>query len=208
MTFATLTAFAADKIVTVVTEYDVENLSTTNIEVKATVSGVAAGDEITYYVAKGDDIVYIDQKTAEGASVEFTFNAAQGDVLASSAKNGSDKGYTFPTFKFAEGVNFQTNGTATANEVQANWAKPVAEAGLVLEEGEAALTGGYVFQGKLSGQVEKEYGVQIILGENTYRFPAKGCDENGVYVVVIDGFDDTVPAVKSAIESATAYIAE
>ena len=200
MTFATLTAFA-DVTVTTTTTYDFEAAADADMTITTTVAGLENNGEITYYVENEDGIVYIDQATASGKTATFSFVAATDAVLKATAKNGSDKDYTFSTFKFAAGVNFQTNGTPTTSPVAANWAKTTEEAGLVLENGEAALTGGYVFQGQISGQVETEYGVQVVIDQVTYHFPARGCDANGVYVVVIEGIDAT------AAGTATPYIA-
>ncbi len=199
--FATLTAFATETVendVTVVTGYDVGNDGDANITVKATVGGVAVNDEITYYVAKGNDIVYIDQKTAQDTSVVFTFQATQGDVLASTAKNGSDKGYKFPTFTFAEGVNYQTKGAASAVETS-NWGIAVSDAYKATVAEGADDISGYIYQGKISGKVSR-YGVKVVdANENLIcDFDAMGCDEHGNFVVIIDGYDIPVGATVKA----------
>jgi len=170
MTFATLTAFAADNAVTTITSYTYG--SDADMTIETTVGDVKVGDEITYYVENAGKIVYIDQATAEAETVGFTFTAAKSDVLAAVAKNGSDKGYTFPVFTFAEGCNYLTKGDATVTPDPNNW--KIANT----TYGDKT---GYIFQGKVTGAVT-EYGITVD-GE---KLKAQGCDQDGNFVIVLE----------------------
>ncbi len=179
--FAGLTAFAAGEVTTITT-YDANNGTDVEITVTSTVTGAEANKEVTYYVSKGSEIVYINQKTAdENGDTDFVFKAKQGNVLAATAKFGTDAATNaFPTFTFAEGINYLTEGTATATVVSygAQEYTPVDENG---NEGTAVT--GNVFKAKVSGAAV-EYGIKI--GDNLY--PAAGCSEvDGTYMVIING---------------------
>lgn len=185
LALANLTAFAD---VTTVTSYDVDMTDDTEMTVTTTVSNVAAGAEITYYVSKEDGtIVYIDQDNATDGTVVFDFVAKKGDIFAATAKNGSDKGIEFPTFTFNAGCNYMTNGPANATETEANWAKETTVDGVT----------GYIFQGKVEGAVT-EYGITLNLNGNDETFQAMGCNEDGVFAILVEGI--------TADEAATAVI--
>ena len=177
LAFATLTAFA-DVTVTTITNYDFDAAGTEDMTITTTVAGLTQDGEITYYVENAGEIVFIDQKTAEDNEVEFVFKAAKNSVISATAKNGSDKGYAFPTFKFNEGCNYLTQGTATLTQSQDNWG--------VYDEAK----GGYVFQGQISGAVE-EYGITITVNGNTENLLAKGCSEDGTFAIVVQNIDAT-----------------
>ena len=169
--FATLTAFAAPSVTTI-TSYDYDAAVDADMTITTTIAGLDQDGEITYYVAKDNgDIVYIDQATAESKAAEFTFVAKKGDVLAATAKNGSDKGYAFPTFEFNDGCNYLTEGTATVVKTEANC-------------GYDAATKTYTFQGKISGAA-KAYGVKITIDGVEEELLAMGCDEDGTFAIEI-----------------------
>ena len=171
LAFATLTAFA-DVTVTTITNYDYEAAEGADMTITTTVAGLDQDGEITYYVAKENgDIVYIDQATAEDNEAVFTFVASKENVLAASAKNGSDKGYTFPTFEFNDGCNYLTEGTADVEKTGAN---------CVYDEA----TKTYTFQGKVSGAA-KAYGIKITIDEVEEELLAMGCDKDGTFAIEI-----------------------
>lgn len=171
LAFATLTAFA-DVTVTTITNYDYEAAAGEDMTITTTVAGLEQDGEITYYVAKENgDIVYIDQATAEDNEAVFTFVASKENVLAASAKNGSDKGYTFPTFEFNDGCNYLTEGTADVEKTGAN---------CVYDEA----TKTYTFQGKVSGAA-KAYGIKITIDEVEEELLAMGCDKDGTFAIEI-----------------------
>ncbi len=175
MAFATLTAFADVTVVTT-TDYDFDRHNDKNdtigMTVTTTVTKVADGAEITYYVENAGEIVFIDQKTAEGGEAQFVFNAAYGDVINAVAKNGSDKGYTgFQNFTFGEGCNYLSNATARVYDVAQN---AVYDA----EKKE------FTYQAKVEGPVT-EYGVIITVDNEEIYLPAKGCDTYGVFAVTV-----------------------
>lgn len=171
LAFATLTAFA-DVTVTTITNYDYEAAADADMTITTTVAGLEQDGEITYYVAKENgDIVYIDQATAEDNKAVFAFVASKENVLAASAKNGSDKGYAFPTFVFNDGCNYLTQGTATVAKTDANC-------------GYDEATKTYTFQGKVSGATTV-YGVKITVDGVEEELLAMGCDKDGTFAVEI-----------------------
>ena len=179
LAFATLTAFA-DVTVTTITTYDYEAAADADMTITTTVAGLEQDGEITYYVAKeSGDIVYIDQATAEDNKAVFTFVASKENVLAASAKNGSDKGYQFPTFEFNDGCNYLTQGTATVTETAGAW-------GVANPD---ATVGGYIFQGQVSGAATA-YGVSIEIGGERVELQAMGCDANGVFAIVLQNITE------------------
>ena len=171
MAFATLTAFA-DVTVTTITNYDYDAAADADMVITTTVAGLEQDGEITYYVENEDGIVYIDQATATSNAAEFKFSASKSAVLAATAKNGSDKGYAFPTFEFNDGCNYLTQGTATVTETPDNW-------GVYSPDNE-----GYIFHGKVSGAA-KAYGINITINGNTEELLAMGCDEDGTFAIVV-----------------------
>ena len=177
MTFATLTAFAADNKVETITNYDFTDANQTELTIETKVHEVKSGDEITYYVANNSKIVYIDQATATGETVNFTFTAAKGDLfdITTLAKNGSNKGYTFPEFKFTEFCNYMTDGDPTVTPVNANW--KVDDTSSTYSD-----KAGVIFQGKVTGTVTK-YGVKLD-GE---PYLAQGCNEDGIFTIKFEG---------------------
>lgn len=175
MTFATLTAFAADNKVETITNYDF-TANQTELTIETKVHEVESGDEITYYVANDSDIVYIDQATATGTTVNFTFTAAKTDLfnVKTLAKNGSDKGYTFPEFKFTEFCNYMTDGAPTVTPVDGNWK--------VADDSTYSENAGVIFQGKVTGTVTK-YGVKL----DDEPYLAQGCNEDGIFTIKFEG---------------------
>lgn len=187
LALANLTAFAD---VTTVTSYDLDMADTADMTVTTTVSNVTAGAEITYYVSKADGtIVYIDQDNATDGTVVFDFVAKKGDIFAATAKNGSDKGIEFPEFTFQAGCNYMTHGDADVTQSETNWAKENTEYGVT----------GYIFEGKIEGNV-KAYGIKLTLNGVEETFQAMGCNEDGVFAVVVEGItaDDAATAVAYA----------
>lgn len=94
------TCFAADVTTTTKSEFD---FSTGDVKVTTVASGVTAGDMVTYLladtnnVAKGADILYIDQQTAKGADVTFacTVDISKLESVAGVLKLGSNAGHNF-----------------------------------------------------------------------------------------------------------------
>ena len=182
LAFTSLTAFAAKDInVTTITNYDYDAADTDLMTVTATVSGVAVDDMITYYVSKGNEIVYIDQITADATSFDFQFKATKGAVIGATAKNGANKDYAFPTFTFAAGCNYLTQGSVDAEKVS----DPISANTLELVDDVQTELTGYAITGKVSGPAV-EYGVKL----DGIEYPAYGCDEKGNFIVVLEGIDE------------------
>ena len=187
LALANLTAFAD---VTTVTSYDVDMTDDTEMTVTTTVSNVAEGAEITYYVSKEDGtIVYIDQDNAADGTVVFDFVAEKGDIFEATAKNGSDQGIEFPEFTFQAGCNYMTHGYADVAKTEANWAKESTDYGVT----------GYIFEGKIEGNV-KAYGIKLTLNGVEETFQAMGCNEDGAFAVVVEGI------TAEEAETAVAYV--
>lgn len=191
MAFATLTAFADVTVVTT-TDYDFDlhndEDNTIDMTVTTTVTGLADNGEITYYVENDGEIVFIDQKTADNNKAVFVFKAAYGDVINAVAKNGSDKGYTgFQNFTFGEGCNYLSNDGKSITKTPGNWGVENTYA-----DADEVIADGYVFHGVVRGPVT-EYGVKIKLdGDTEYtELPAKGCDINGTFAIVLQDITET-----------------
>lgn len=178
--FAGLTAFAAPGDVTVKTTYDVYKDSTTQpVTVEATIYG-EEDKEVTYYVSKGDKIVYINQGTVDNGEVSFTFTTDHTDALTATAKFGTDGSGTFPTFTFADGNNYITQGNPHVALVGTGYAQETYTK-IDADGADAGTETGYVFKATVSGNVT-EYGIKV--GDE--YFPAAGCDkETGTFMVVI-----------------------
>lgn len=177
LTFAGFSAFAAD--VEIETSYAYDQAADAQVSVKATINNMAEGDEVTYYVSNGDEIVYINQETAPaGGVVAFdTFTAAWNKLTASTVVFGSDAGKSWKGFTFVPAGNYKTEGTATATAVDAAW--EVA--------GSEAETTGVNFTAKVSGNYS-EYGITLTVeGEGIVDLPALGCSEDGTYTVYVGG---------------------
>mgnify|MGYP004655914477 CR=1 FL=1 len=178
-----MSALAADVATT--TTYDWNDRDNDNATVKVTsvVSDVAEGTQVTYLVwgNSEDSIKYIDQKAADAAGATFEFTAKQGDIYsdAITAKFGSNGSYTLPkNFKFNDGVNRITAGTATVTPVDG-------AQGIVAE-------GGKAYFATVSGEVA-EYGYKITNADNSVTyFPAAGSTANGEFCIVFTGLADGV----------------
>ena len=190
--FAGLTAFAAaEGTVITTTTYDAYNGTNAEITVTSQVTG-AAGKEVTYYVSNTAGIVYINQKTADATTGEtsFTFKAKQGDVLTATAKYGTDaatNAFAGTEFKFAEGVNRITNGTANVaslSKESVTYETFDADGNAILDNGVAVTANGTAYKAIVSGNVI-EYGVMV---DGVY-YPAAGCLEDGTYMVILNGVD-------------------
>lgn len=127
MLFTCTTAFAASQ--TTVTTYK----SSTNVDVKSTVSDVASGTMVTYLAAKdanGDstvqesEIKYIDQQTSDGKPMVFSYSLTGNDWNAgsviSNVKYGSNDSavaaaLSNDTVKY-EDINFTVTGAQNGDE--------------------------------------------------------------------------------------------
>ena len=182
LTFAGFSAFAADANVEIVTSYDYEQAADAQVSVTAKVNNIAEGSEVTYYVSAGDDIVYINQATADANGVTFpTFTAAWNKLTASKVVFGSDANWSEGDFTFVPAGNYKTNGTATATAGEGNWGVAGSYDGMTGICFTATVTGNY-----------SEYGIRVTQGNETVELPALGCSEEGSYTVFIgaDNVDD------------------
>lgn len=181
------TAMAAS--VTTTTNYTYGAADNAMVEVATNITGAIANSQVTFLVANGDvsdngSIVYIDQAgTGNGTTVDFTFKAKQNDLYNANvvAKFGTDNtaNTDLKAFKFFDGVDYITNGTAQLELV-----------GDVELDSEVGYT--FAIVGKISGDV-KEYGLRLknksdssVIGE----FPAYA-SENGVFAVTVNYGDST-----------------
>ena len=180
LTFAGFSAFAAD--VEIETSYAYDQAPDASVSVKATINNMAEGDEVTYYVSNGDEIVYINQETAPaGGVVEFdTFTAAWNKLTASTVVFGSDAGKSWSGFTFVPAGNYKTEGDATATAEGATWG---------IDAGPYDDMYGISFTAKVTGNYS-EYGIRVTQGGETVDLPALGCAEDGSYTVFI-GADNT-----------------
>jgi len=189
LTFAGFSAFAAD--VEIVTSYDYTQAADAQVSVSATINNMTEGDEVTYYVSNGDDIVYINQETAPaGGVVAFdTFTAAWNKLTASTVIFGSDAGKSWKGFTFVPAGNYKTEGTATATKDDTAWAI----------EAQEAESEGYSFTATVTGNYA-EYGIKITLDDVEVELPALGCSEAGSYTVYVGNIsaDDAATAVAYA----------
>ncbi len=190
--FAGFTAFAAPANVVTTTNY---NYATNNdgndaipsgatMTITTMVTGVASGTEVTYLVSKGtasDDIVYIDQATADAAGATFTFTADQGKIFAATAKYGSDDSELtgLPTFTFNHGVKYLTNAAKGVTQGSL-WGTPLEGA-----------TNAYIYSGTVTGPVTA-YGVKLADGT---ELPAMDCETiDGSFVIIVEGITQTEAA--------------
>ena len=190
LTFAGFSAFAAD--VEIVTSYDYTQAADAQVSVTSKVNGMTEGDEVTYYVSAGDEIVYINQETAPaGGVVEFdTFSAAWNKLTASKVVFGSDANWSEGDFTFVPAGNYKTSGSAAAAKDDTAWkivsAEEVTLADGTVEENVA----GYSFTAKVSGNY-KEYGIKITLDNaEIVSLPALGCSEDGTYTVFVGSISE------------------
>jgi len=181
LTFAGFSAFAAD--VEIVTSYDYSECLTedgkatdADVSVTAIINNMNEGDEVTYYVSNGDEIVYINQETAPaGGVVEFdTFTAAWDELTSSTVVFGSDAGKSWSGFTFVPAGNYKTEGTATAAAEEAAWEVAGTEDGATGVSYTAKVTGNY-----------SEYGITVTINGETVDLPALGCSEDGTYTVFV-----------------------
>ncbi len=175
LTFAGFSAFAAD--VEIVTSYDYEQAADAQVSVTAKVNNIAEGSEVTYYVSAGDDIVYINQATADANGVTFpTFTAAWNKLTASEVVFGSDAGFSEGGFTFVPAGNYKTSGRATATKDDTAWAVPT--------DDEETGFKGYSFTATVTGNYA-EYGIKVTLDGVEVELPALGCSETGSYTVFV-----------------------
>lgn len=191
LTFAGFSAFAAD--VEIVTSYDYEQAADAQVSVTAKVNNIAEGSEVTYYVSNGDDIVYINQLTADADNeVVFpTFTAAWNKLTASEVVFGSDAGFSEGGFTFVPAGNYKTSGTATATKVDTAWAVAAVDEGTGFN--------GYNFTATVTGNYA-EYGVKLVIDDVEVELPALGCSETGSYTVFVGNItaDNAATAVAYA----------
>ena len=187
LTFAGFSAFAAD--VEIVTNYDYKQAADATVAVTAKVNNMTEGDEVTYYVSNGDEIVYINQETApaNGTVVFDTFTAAWNKLTASAVVFGSDAGKSWSGFTFVPAGNYKTEGTATATATDA-WETEG------LEDGASGVS----FTAKVTGNYS-EYGITVTIDGATVNLPALGCSEDGTYTVFVGNVTaDEIEAVAYA----------
>lgn len=187
-----MSALAAS--VTTTTNYDWNNrdIADAAVTVTSVVSGVDADTQVTYLVWGGENAIkYIDQKAADAAGATFTFTAKQKEIYSDSivAKFGSNGSYTLPkNFKFNDGVNRITTGTATVTPVEG-------AQGIEAESGKA-------YFATVSGEVE-EYGYKITnADESVTYFPAAGSTADGNFCIVFTGLAEGVTPEPYVVELA------
>ena len=190
--FASFSAFAASVKMTTTYDYDGDNSS---VNVTTTVDNIAEGAEVTYYVSNANEIVYINQLTAEDGDVTFpTFSAAWNTLLTSNVIVGSDADYNNASdaLTFVEGGNAKTPGNAHAEAAEgAVWEEVTGEeAGLYLDEDDEEGTKAFAYTATVSGNYS-EYGLTVTMDEGTRNLKAYGCDADGTYVIVVKGKDLT-----------------
>lgn len=185
LTFGGFSAFASAGLpdVEIETSYAYDQAADASVSVTATINNMTEGDEVTYYVSNGDEIVYINQETAPaGGTVVFdTFSAAWNKLTASTVVFGSDAGKSWKGFTFVPAGNYKTNGTATATAGEGNWGVAGSYDSMTGICFTATVTGNY-----------SEYGIRVTQGNETVELPALGCSEEGSYTVFIgaDNVDD------------------
>lgn len=203
LTFAGFSAYAAD--VTITTSYDFTTMHedaegyneatalAAALEVNAIVSDIAEGAEVTYYVTNDSEIVYVNQDSAEGGEVSFSFTTTWGKADGALVQFGSDAGEEFTAFTITEADNYKTSGTATVS-------------GFTAESHNSDEGKGWKFTAKVSGNAT-EYGVNVEFpGEGSIDLPAMGCDEDGNFTVVVIYADGS--AVPTEVPVAEAYARE
>ena len=219
--FTGFSAFAAE--ISMVTSYNLNDLQTeetpADVDVITTVKGAAEGDEVTYYVSNGDNIVYINQTTADGGDVVFSkanklgFSGAWSALENATVVVGTDGSWTGNSaapMSIVAGGNFMSNASAS-NNVDAEWETVTrGEENTWLftaEDAAEEIDTAVVFSGTVAGTY-KEYGVRVKFlnaAEEviTVDFPAYGCNEDGSYFVAIKGASDFNG---DAVQSVTCYI--
>ena len=197
LTFAGFSAFAAD--VEIVTSYDYSTClneegkaTDASVSVTAKVNNIAEGSEVTYYVRAGDEIVYINQETAnaDGVAAFKTFTAAWNKLTASKVVFGSDANWSEGDFTFVPAGNYKTSGTANA-VADAVWAQPFNE---LDAEGNPVV--GFQYTAKVKGNYS-EYGIRATIDGVEVELPALGCSEDGDYTVVV--FGDGITSAPDAV---------
>ena len=192
-----VTAFAAITGVTTTTTYDwnksadAEATVTVTSVVTAEPDDVTDGKQVTYLVSSDDEegnrtINFIDQKGLdEEGNAEFKFTAKQSEIYNGevAAQFGTDTGVAealgdkLPAFKFAEGLDYFTNGTASVAAIKAP---------TDLTE-DFAPQGAICIWGQISGNCDYGYGAYIEYGDNLYELPAYGTTNEGQFCVAITG---------------------
>lgn len=97
--FTVLMAIATSGLAATVATTTKYNAVDNKVVVDVIVEGVTGGKEVTYLVESGDEIVYIDQKTAdEDGNLTFNYKVAQDDIvdLSANVQMGTD-GAIVPT---------------------------------------------------------------------------------------------------------------
>lgn len=217
--FTGFSAFAEEVEISMVTSYNLNDLQK-DVDVITTVKGAAEGDEVTYYVSNGDNIVYINQTTADGEKdVVFSKDNKLGFSGAWSAlenatvvvgTDGSWTGNSAAPMSIVAGGNFMSNASAS-NNVDAKWETVTRDAEnawmFTAEDAAEGIDEAVVFSGTVAGTYE-EYGVRVTFlnaasEEITVDFPAYGCNEDGSYFVAIKGAKGFNG---DAVQSVTGYI--
>lgn len=126
-----MVAFADGQAYNVVTSYD-----GTNVEVTTTVTGANANDEVAFLVEKGSDIIWIDQKTADGeGAASSVFTALATAAEGAKVKVGSTS-YAASTFTATQDTVVLPNYTVTWNIANGSeYTRVVAVANTESEEG-------------------------------------------------------------------------
>ena len=215
--FTGFSAFAKVEI-SMVTSYNLNDLQK-DVDVITTVKGAAEGDEVTYYVSNGDNIVYINQTTADGGDVVFSkanklgFSGAWSALENATVVVGTDGSWTGNSaapMSIVAGGNFMSNASAS-NNVDAKWETVTRDAEnawmFTAEDAAEGIDEAVVFSGTVAGTYE-EYGVRVTFlnaasEEITVDFPAYGCNEDGSYFVAIKGAKGFNG---DAVQSVTGYI--
>lgn len=199
--FAGLTAFAATGDVTITTTYDAYKAGTNEaVEVTAKIYG-QKDSEVTYYVEKNGTPVYINQYTVPDTGFATSvFKTSHNGLLSAVAKFGTDGSldHAFPEFTFAEGTNFLTQGKANAEPMgyadMAEYTTTDANANLANDA--------KAFKAEVNGAAV-EYGIVILQeGKANEYFAAAGCDDEGQYIVVLNGVNYTNKTVKAYAKTA------
>ncbi len=194
LTFAGFSAYAANVTITTsynfttmhedAVGYDEEDALAAELEVNANITGIAQGTEVTYYVTKDSEIVYVNQDSADNGTVSFDFTTTWGEANGASVQFGSDAGVDFGApFTITPAGNYKTNDDPDVG-------------GVDVEKYTDPATGaeGWKFTSSVSGNANV-YGVEVTFAEGKAELPAMGCDENGNFVIVVTfGDGQEVPA--------------
>ena len=144
-----VSAFSVTGLAAEVATTTTYNTQSGKVEVNAAVSGADADSEITYIVKSGNEVVYIDQDTAEDGSVEFTYKIDKGKITgySTSVKFGSS----------SETEAFEGNGTETLGIVPLSQAGNEEHYSIVYPGGETA----WGYGEKVTAVAEPDSGYEI-----------------------------------------------